>query len=547
MKSRLPSFVVLTDAPEINYLQDFVTLPRNYGSPAYFERADVKAIYATVFKNLDTLDSHTHFTEQVKTQPVVIKPNLVTVYSHMGFEKSEFPESTDPRVFDAVIAYLRQFTSAITIIESSGESMPTQLSFRMSGVDRIARHHGLACVALETQPVVRYMLPKAEVMKEVYLPKILQDVVNGRAFYVSVPKMKTNMYTGVTLGFKNAMGVLPYNLRQRNHTYDINKKLVDLLYLFRPNLTIIDGIIGGEGNTPAPVDPVDVRVIISGNNSVETDRVATRMMGIDPDTNKLMVEAVKKGFNDPSVTVIGTPRVVPFRKANNSLMDAEFRHDFPGVTTLVGHSFNTAPKVTDAQQVTPQMALQMEQACDGGCLPASKTSFEYMKYAANYDRNFELIILLGSGVEVDGQRYYFDAQGRPYDVEEIKQMPGRKLAVGECARAMRPFSEVYSEGCCCPPSCMKGVFAAAQRPVPVLTLKNRHLGELAVETLRLYFIRRRMIEQGIWADCPREMVNKIFPIPELDEQQAQCDFIEWPLPPMDDAMKKQLLADLKVF
>ena len=61
-------------------------------------------------------------------------------------------------------------------------------------------------------------------------------------------KLKTNIYTGVTLGFKNAMGAIPYALRERNHNYYINKKLADLLYLFKPDLVIIDGIIGGEGN-----------------------------------------------------------------------------------------------------------------------------------------------------------------------------------------------------------------------------------------------------------------------------------------------------------
>lgn len=82
--------------------------------------------------------------------------------------------------------------------------------------------------------------------KKVLCGQFLRLVVKGNAFYISVPKMKTNLYTGVTLGFKNAMGTIPYFLRERNHSYLINKKLADLLYLFKPDLTVIDGIIGGE-------------------------------------------------------------------------------------------------------------------------------------------------------------------------------------------------------------------------------------------------------------------------------------------------------------
>lgn len=72
------------------------------------------------------------------------------------------------------------------------------------------------------------MVPKAEVMKEVYIPEILDEVVRGESYYIAVPKLKTNVYTGVTLGFKNAMGTIPYFLRERNHNYYINKKLADL-------------------------------------------------------------------------------------------------------------------------------------------------------------------------------------------------------------------------------------------------------------------------------------------------------------------------------
>ena len=108
--------------------------------------------------------------------------------------------------------------------------------------------------------------------REILVPKIFSSVIRGEASYVSVPKLKTILYTEVTLGFKNAMGTIPYNLRQRNHHYAIDRKLVEMLYLFRPDLVLIDGVVGGEGECPAPVDPVDSRLIIAGDQPVETDR-----------------------------------------------------------------------------------------------------------------------------------------------------------------------------------------------------------------------------------------------------------------------------------
>ena len=56
--------VVITEAPAMNYFGNHVRLPKDYGTPAYDERPDVKAIKATVRKSLDDLDAATgHPTE----------------------------------------------------------------------------------------------------------------------------------------------------------------------------------------------------------------------------------------------------------------------------------------------------------------------------------------------------------------------------------------------------------------------------------------------------------------------------------------------------
>jgi uncharacterized protein (DUF362 family) len=542
------SYVIITEAPKMEYLHDYATLPRNYGSKAYFNRPDVKAIRDTVIKNLDDLDANTGFTKELaNNRRVLIKPNLVFVFNRMGFKDENYPESTDPRVFEAVISYLCRYTKNIVIIESSGEGMPTSLSFKLSGLDRVARHYGIKCQPLEMEPVVRYMVPQAEVMKEVYLPRILDEVVRGEAFYVSVPKMKTNLFTGVTLGFKNAMGTLPYKLRQRNHTYQINKKLVDLLYLFKPDLAVIDGIVGGEGNTPAPVDPVDTRVIISGNNAVEVDRVATRMMGIDPEKNKLMVEAVKKGFNDPKVTVIGTQKIVPFRPANNSVIDAQFQHDFPNVKVLVGyHDMNNAPKIKDIHKVTPEMVGAIEQVCDGGCLPCAKTTFELMKYIPDLDKSFEFALIMGNGTIVDGKTYYFDPSGKAYDIEDIKALTMTKATLGACTAEIKPFCEINGEGCCFPNNCTATIFKASGRTLSLQSSKNKHFLSLVIEAIRLTNHRKAIIKSGQWIDCPYEQLDKIYELPPLTDEQKKQRYIPWPLPPMTEEQKKKLIADITV-
>ncbi|MBX3052993.1 MAG: DUF362 domain-containing protein [Caldilineaceae bacterium] len=46
--------------------------------------------------------------------------------------------------------------------------------------------------------------------------------------------------------------------------------------------SIIDGVLGGDGNGPLTPDPVRSAVLIAGENLLATDIVATRLMGFDP-------------------------------------------------------------------------------------------------------------------------------------------------------------------------------------------------------------------------------------------------------------------------
>lgn len=537
--------VVVTKAPSMDFRTDYVALPKNYGSKEYLERADVKAIYETVFKNLDMLDAETGFSKKfAECERLYIKPNLVSVYHKAGMKDSDYPESTDPRVFDAVIAYMKRIQKNIVITESSGKPMPTRNSFKVSGFDSIARYHGTGLVALETCPVVRYMLPKAEVMKEVYIPEIYKDIVDGKACYMSVPKLKTNIYTGVTLGFKNAMGAIPYALRERNHSYYINKKLADLLYLFKPDVILIDGIIGGEGNTPAPVDPVDTHVIISGTDAVGTDKVATRIMGIDPDTIPLITEAQKRGFESPDLTISGDEiPTFKFRRANPSLMDDGFHEVFPNVLALAGHNLPHAPKITSLDEVTPEIARKLEIACDGGCLNALRSGYEYVIYAPEKNTKHPLIVIIGGGVMIDGKRYWFDRDGKAYEESEIRAMKDPILTVGNCASNMDDVAKYTTPGCCSPSKHMLAATASMKIPFPLLSLKNKSFAHFGMSAVLMVGSRAMSCLKGKWIDCPSEHKDEIYPIPKLSDEQMSLDYVPWPLPKMDWKTRMKMFMD----
>ena len=528
--------------PGLDLRRDYVALPGNYGSPAYFARPDICAIQQLVNESLSKLDERIHFSERLAGRRVLIKPNLVTVYHQMGLMEEDYPETTDPRLLDAVLAFFKHFTDHITILESSGRGVPTRGSFAVAGIDRLARYRGAELIALEEQPTLRYFLPRANLQKEVIVPEIFGEVIAGDAFYVSVPKMKTNLYTSVTLGFKNAMGILPYNLRQRQHHYALDQKLVELLYLFKPVLTIIDGLVGGEGNCPAPVDPVDSRVIVCGNNCVETDRIATRIMGFDPNTIQLMRAADAAGFNDPQVEIVGEEKIIPFRPADPSMLNAAFHQNFPNVTLLVGHELPHAPRVIGIEACSPELAEKMEMACRGGCLATTHFAFD-MFLREGQPRDFTLVLIIGSGFELQGKRCYLDRYGRPYSLEEIARMPGKKLAVGSCVRQAANFVDRFIDGCMpFPNSPHAALHQLTGTHCAVTSLKNRHLIPLLLATLRTCEKRKRLYRSGHRLDCALPDAPLLIENHSLtpEERKLPAVLLDWP--PMSDVEIKAACA-----
>ncbi|MCQ2487026.1 MAG: DUF362 domain-containing protein [Clostridia bacterium] len=549
------SYVILKDAPVMDYTHDYVALPDNYGTYDYFNREDVKAIRETVFAALDDLNERTGIAEDMaKYEKVIIKPNLVNVYHKSGyFDKDggeDFPETTDPRVFEAVVNWVKNYNPNIIIAESSGKPFPAAGSFKITHYDWIAKQYGTELVPLERRPVARYMLPKAEVMKEILIPDTFDDIVKGKAFYISVPKMKTNIYTGVTLGFKNAMGTIPYFLRERNHTHDINKKLADMLYLFKPNLTVIDGIIGGEGNTPAPVDPVDVHMIVASNQSVEADRITTYMMGFDPNENKLIQEADKRGFGDKDVEIVGNVRVTPFRPACPSVMRGEIVEKLPGIVGLAGHILPGAPKITDPNNVTPDQAFAIEQACVGGCLSSIGMGFAGAFYGPGKPNNPDLFVVEGPGIEINGTKYWFDKDGKPYTKNDIVNGGKKIMVMGKCCGDdMLAIADYPIKGCCNPAECLNATCNALGVVNPQLRpWNNTALIPIAVPNLVGTMVwRGKWILQGKAVDVPKHHEDKIFELPALSAEDAQKNYIEWPIPALTTKQKISSIVDMLDF
>lgn len=82
-------------------------------------------------------------------------------------------------------------------------------------------------------------------------------------------------------------------------------------------------MVGREGNTPAPVAPVDCRLLIAGTDPVATDRTGCRIMGFNPDEIPLFQEMAKRGFYHGEAQVDGETPASLLRERNGGLTGME--------------------------------------------------------------------------------------------------------------------------------------------------------------------------------------------------------------------------------
>jgi uncharacterized protein (DUF362 family) len=96
---------------------------------------------------------------------------------------------------------------------------------------------------------------------------------------------------------KNCFGCVPGRVygwpKNALHWAGLTEAVVDVAAAVRPELQIVDGIVGMEGNGPIQGTPVDAGVLVFGSDPVATDATAARLMGLDPDRIPYLAQAAR--------------------------------------------------------------------------------------------------------------------------------------------------------------------------------------------------------------------------------------------------------------
>lgn len=106
---------------------------------------------------------------------------------------------------------------------------------------------------------------------------------------INLPKVKSHMQLTMTLGVKNLFGCVPGKMKAWWHVEagkDADRfgtMLVETARTLAPDLTIIDGIIGHEGNGPSGGEPRELGVVGASRNVFALDRALLDILQVEPE------------------------------------------------------------------------------------------------------------------------------------------------------------------------------------------------------------------------------------------------------------------------
>jgi len=118
--------------------------------------------------------------------------------------------------------------------------------------------------------------------------------VHEMTYIISIPSLKIHSMATTTLSLKNMMGaILPKGIM---HT-ELDKRIADLNSVVKPDLSVIDGIIGAEGDE-VHGDPVKMNTIIISEDPVAADAVGSAIMEVNPQYLDYLKFAHQKGLGE---------------------------------------------------------------------------------------------------------------------------------------------------------------------------------------------------------------------------------------------------------
>jgi len=250
-------------------------------------------------------------------QRVLIKPNL------LAGKPPERAVTTHPEIVRQVILLVQECGGSVSVGDSPGIGKP-EIVARKCGILQVAEETGARFAPfVESVPikVSEGTFHQLEVAREV----LDADVI------INLPKLKTHQMMGYTGAVKNMFGSVVGMRKVRLHLQAganpafFALMLLELAERFPPALSIMDAVVGMEGNGPSSGEPVQIGAVLASPYPLALDTVASALVGLPASqlwTQRVARDTGRHGSHLEDVTVHGPPlatlRPRSFRPAPSS-------------------------------------------------------------------------------------------------------------------------------------------------------------------------------------------------------------------------------------
>jgi uncharacterized protein (DUF362 family) len=201
--------------------------------------------------------------------------------------------NTNPQLVGAAAeAFLRLGAASVVVAEGPGHQRDTELLLDATGFGQLLKHRGIAFVDLNRDGLVKTRLQSNySRLGHLWLPR----TVLASDFIVSMPKVKTHHWAGVTLSLKNMFGVVPGSRygwpKNVLHWAGIDRSILDICATVRPQFVIADGIVGMEGDGPLNGTAKDLHTVLLSDDPVAADSILAEMLGFRSEKIRYLYEA----------------------------------------------------------------------------------------------------------------------------------------------------------------------------------------------------------------------------------------------------------------
>ena len=181
----------------------------------------------------------------------------------------------------------------------------------------VARKNGyLPLIESLNLPIVEFKGKRYETVGEGFDHLRLSKEAMEADVVINLPKLKSHVQLTLTMGVKNLFGCVPGKMKAWWHLEagkDVDRfgeMLVETARTIDPNLTILDAIIGHEGNGPSSGEPKELGILAAADQVFALDRTIVDLLQVDPTWVPTIMAAQRLGLC-PELTEINYPLLTP--------------------------------------------------------------------------------------------------------------------------------------------------------------------------------------------------------------------------------------------